>query len=133
MTAFDVQSGREIWTYDAKQPVLAVPASFGLSTFVVSAGHIHQVNTANGHQIDRHAFARDSLRTLSSPAVSMGWIHIAHDRGLVSYKLGDLSVRALDPDYRLGALSPSPAIGAGGELYVVHDSKQLWAYPRPRA
>jgi hypothetical protein len=58
-------------------------------------------------------------------------VHIAQDRGLTSYKLNDLKVRSHDQDYKLGPLSPSPAIGPDGELYVIHDGAELWAYPPP--
>lgn len=132
VTAFDVLTGREAWTYDAEEPVLGTPASFGQPIYVLSSQHIHVVHAANGHQIDKSTFARgDTPQTLSSPVVSTERIHVAHDRGLVSYEVGDVRRRGHDQDYRLGALSPSPAMGPEGELYVIHDSCQLWAYAGP--
>lgn len=135
VTAFHVQTGKEDWTYDAGEAVFGIPASFGMTTYVLSEQHIHLVHTSNGHEIDRHRLqdlgADGEAHVLSSPAVSMEWVHVAHDQGLTSYELNDLHRRSHDVEYRLGALSPSPAIGPNGELYVVHDGAELWAYPAP--
>jgi outer membrane protein assembly factor BamB len=77
VTAFDVLTGKETWTYDAGEAALSIPAAFGMTTYILSKHHIHLVNTVNGHQIDHHALQASSpngeVHTLSSPAVSNKW------------------------------------------------------------
>lgn len=123
--AYDVESGEQVWEYDAGEAVFATPAATlgGRFIFVVSKIHIHVLDTADGtlvHDGDIPRKLKLLGQTYASPAVTANRVYVSV--GLPEWEMltlsYDLKVRAHDPSFRGNGLS-SLAVGDDGSIYAV--------------
>ena len=118
--AYDVQTGVNMWEYDAGQAVFSTPAgSPDQLVFVVSRDHLQAISAANGSLI-RDAGSSGKLPlmgiTHSSPAVSGNRVYVSAFEMLTTTY--DLKTRASDTNFHGNGLS-SVAIGRDGAVYGV--------------
>lgn len=118
VVAYDAVSGDEMWTYDAKEQVLATPATFGALVYITSVRQFHVLDQANGerlHQRDLPAV------TSASPGLSANKLLISHKGGVHTRTL-DLATFANDGSAPF-AHQASPAIAEDGTIYVIHGAR----------
>jgi outer membrane protein assembly factor BamB len=132
--AFEVETGRLVWSYEAGEPALGTPASLNQPIYVPTRQNLHVLDANRGRQIARVRLRENrefEFHPRTGPAVSLGHVHVAAPLGLTSVTVGEWTRRAHDTSYSLSPLGPSPAIGPDGELYAVHGYRELWAYAPP--
>ena len=118
--AFEVQTGKKMWQYDAGQPVLATPAgSPENNIFVVSKDHIQVVGAEDGSLIHDDNFSGKlplAGSTHSSPAVTADRVYVAALEMLTATY--DLKTTGHDTNFNGNGLS-SVAVGRDGAVYGV--------------
>jgi outer membrane protein assembly factor BamB len=128
---FNVADGSKLWGYDAKEAVMATPASFGRQIYVASLKHLH-VLEPNGEVVDiPPALTKLEGQTIASPALTADLAYISTNKGFHTRSF-DLRSRSIDRN-AIGGLS-SPAVGEDGTIYVVtleEGTGILRAYPAP--
>ena len=127
--AYDVETGVEMWDYEATQPVFSTPVIVeDRYVFVVSKDHIQVLNVSDG-TLARGDNSTGILTlhgvTHSSPAVTANRVYVSTFEMLtVTY---DLKTRAHDTNFHGNGLS-SPAIGRDGAVYVVAEDGRIRKY-----
>jgi hypothetical protein len=118
--AFDVQTGKKMWQYDAGQAVLSTPAGSPENyIFVVSKDHIQVVSTEDGSLMRDNNFAGKlplAGSTHSSPAVTADRVYVSALEMLTATY--DLKTTGHDTNFRGNRLS-SVAVGRDGAVYGV--------------
>lgn len=121
--SFDIGSGDELWTFDANDPVMATPASFGRQIYVPSLKDLYMLD-ADGEFLKKLPLAG---QTLASTALSGDLGYLSLTGGLQTFSF-DLAVYSVDGNANSGL--SSPAIGADGTIYTVASPTELRAYER---
>lgn len=119
---YDVETGAKLWDYDAKEPVMATPASFGRQVYVVSVRHLHVLDY-NGELLHQFELPEQSV---ASPALSADLVYVNATGGLYTFTSNLESYFKYGPVK--GGLS-SPAIAKDGTVYVMDRNRKLWAFP----
>ena len=122
--AFDVSGvstrpEERLWKYDAGEPVMATPASFGRQVYVASLRHLHVLDY-NGELLHKTTLAG---QTVASPALSGSFVYVSTLGGLQTFRF-DLS----DPIMAVGGSGglSSPALGPDGTVYAVLCEGNRW-------
>jgi hypothetical protein len=118
--AYDVETGIEMWKYDAGHAVLATPAiPEEQLVFVVSKDHLQVINALDGTLIHDNKIPRKLPllgATHASPAVTANRVYVSTFEMLtVTY---DLKTRGHDTTFKGNGLS-SVAVGSDGAVYGV--------------
>lgn len=118
--AYDVETGIEMWQYDAGQAVFATPAiPEEQLVFVVSKDHLLVINALDGTLMHDNKIPRKLPllgATHSSPAVTANRVYVSTFEMLtVTY---DLKTRGHDTTFHGNGLS-SVAVGSDGAVYGV--------------
>jgi outer membrane protein assembly factor BamB len=127
--AYDVETGVEMWSYEAAQPVFATPVIVeNKFVFVVSKDHIQVLNISDGtlvHNDNITGMLPLHGVTHASPAVTANRVYISSFEMLtVTY---DLKTRGHDTNFHGNGLS-SPAIGRDGAVYAVAEDGRIRKY-----
>ena len=127
--AYDVETGVEMWSYEADHPVFSTPAiAENKLVFVVSRNKIQVLNISDGtlvHDDNSTGVLPLNGVTHSSPAVTANRVYVStYEMLTVTY---DLKTRGHDTNFHGNGLS-SPAIGRDGALYVVAEDGRIRKY-----
>jgi outer membrane protein assembly factor BamB len=118
--AYDVETGIEMWQYDAGHAVLATPAiAEGQLVFVVSKDHLEVINALDGTLVHDNKIPRKLPllgATLASPAVTANRVYVSTFEMLTATY--DLKTRGHDTTFNGNGLS-SVAVGSDGAVYGV--------------
>ena len=127
--AYDVETGIEMWEYDAGQPVFATPAiPEEQVVFVVSRNHLHVVNALDGTLIhDNKIPLKLPLlgSTHASPAITANRVYVSTFEMLTVTH--DLKTRGHDTTFHGNGLS-SIAVGSDGAVYGVASDGTIRKY-----
>jgi outer membrane protein assembly factor BamB len=129
LLAYDMETGVKMWEYDAGEPILSTPAGSAQGiVFAASTGHLHAVHADHGGGLlPSGAVQRLKIPgpSLSSPAVTAECLYVPSGEMItVSH---DFKVRSYSTAFA-GSPFSSPAVGAGGSVYVVAADGSLWKY-----
>jgi outer membrane protein assembly factor BamB len=118
--AYDVETGIEMWEYDAGQAVLATPAiPEEQLVFVVSKDHLQVINALDGTLVHDNKIPRKLPllgATHASPAVTANRVYVSTFEMLTATY--DLKTRGHDTTFNGNGLS-SVAVGSDGAVYGV--------------
>lgn len=127
--AHDVETGVNLWEYDAGQPVLATPAATPEDhIFVVSKSRIQVLNQGDGSPVfDGLSVRKFELegQTYASPVVTENCVYVS--TGAMLTFSHDLSTRSQDTNFRGNGLS-SVALTNKGALFVVASDGTIHKY-----
>lgn len=130
---YDLDTGNELWEYDAKEPIMATPASPGGLVYAVSLNHVQAIDPVNGDANFVSGLGAEPVsEAVASPALSADIVYVSTSQEFRSYSL-DFNIVGHDVDGR-GGLS-SPAIGNDGTVYTISTNGEtafLHAYPGAR-
>ena len=130
--AHDMETGLEIWSHNAGQPVLATPAAADSYLFVVAKEHIKVLDQKDGSLVyDGGAPRQFRLpgQTFASPAVTHNRVYVSTSAMMTfSY---DLSTRSQDTNFRGNGLA-SIALGNNGAIYTVAADGRIHKYMGPK-
>lgn len=127
--AYDLETGVEIWAYDAGQPVLATPAATPEDhIFIVSKSRIQVLDQMDGSLIYDGVSPRKfelGVQTFASPVVTENCVYVSAGEMLTFSH--DLSTRSQDTNFRGNGLA-SIALSNSGALYVVAGDGTIHKY-----
>jgi outer membrane protein assembly factor BamB len=133
VTALDMETGKQLWSYDASQPVLATPAAADEAyIFLIAKDHIKVLDQQDGRLVHDAASPREFRlpgQTYASAAVTENCVYVATSAMLTfSY---DLSTRSQDTNFN-GNLLASIALGNNGAIYAVAADGSIHKYLGPK-
>ncbi len=130
---YDVETGIQLWTHDAGQPVLATPAATPEShLYLIAKDRILVLDQQDGTPVYDGASARNfnmTDQTYSSPVVSKNCVYVSAGAMLTFSR--DLSTRSQDTNFRGNALA-SIALGNKGAIYAVAADGTIRKYLGPK-
>jgi outer membrane protein assembly factor BamB len=133
VTALDMETGEQLWSHDAGQPVLATPAAADDAyIFLIAKDHIKVLDQQDGRLVHDAAAPREVRLpgpTYASAAVTENCVYVATSAMLTfSY---DLSTRSQDTKFNGNRLA-SIALGNNGAIYAVAADGTIHKYLGPK-
>ena len=131
--AYDMETGVQLWEYDAGRPVFATPAAApGDNLFIIAKDHIEVLRQQDGTLVHNGELPRRFALmgpTYASPAVTENCIYVS-TRELLTFS-HDLSTRSQDTNFRGNGLA-SIALANNGAVYAVAADGTIHKYLGPK-
>jgi outer membrane protein assembly factor BamB len=130
--ARDMETGIQIWSHNAGQPVFATPAATDSYLFVIAKDLINVLDQKDGNLVYDAGLPRQfrlPRQTYASPAVTQNRVYVA-TTAMMTFSY-DLSTRSQDTNFHGNGLA-SIALGNNGAIYAVAVDGRIHKYPGPK-